>query len=1254
MSVVEELDVFRCRLDGINLIEASAGTGKTWNICGLYLRFLLERELEVQRILVVTFTNAATAELRERIRGRILATLQHLKAGSAASDDPFVAPLLDELVVRQGRDPEGLLNRLELALESFDEAAIFTIHGFCQRALADNPFAAGLPMSMELVRDDADWRLQAVHDFWRRHLAGDIPTPSLVASLKPQRDTPEGHAALLKRHLAKPLAINLWPHGLDAAGSLDASPLEAIYAEAAAEWRARREEIAERLIEALSQLNGTTYNAARVRAGAQDWDAYFRAGSALAEPGDKCRIFRADTLAERTKNKCVTPKHPFFDQAEACLAARDAFSRELTHARLRLIRALLHEAGDGLRELKRAQRVVSFDDMLANLHQRLHGDAGNCGNGLASALKTRFPAALIDEFQDTDPLQFAIFQRIYGGGDASLFLVGDPKQAIYSFRHADLHTYLGARRFAGREYSLVANQRAGAGLLTALNKLFGANPAAFMLPGLDYRPAALGSKPRQRFHDSSATGAELRIWKLHDSVDDVPDRKAARRDVAAATAAEIARLIDAARAGQVSLGDRHLGPGDIAVLVRSHAQGSEIKRALAQLGVGSVELSQASVYQSVEAEEVERLMRAILEPARDGLVRAALATELLGRTAAEVAAIGADEARLAQCLGQFNQLRETWHKHGFGVMYRRLLNSEQVARRMLARADGERRLTNYLHLGECLHQAAETHASPDALLRFMESRRREGTSDESAQLRLESDRNLVQIVTIHKSKGLEYPVVFCPYLWDDPARPGGFGLEGVEYHDADGRPVIDWRGDEIEDAENTAIKQQTRLESAAEFMRLIYVALTRAVHRCYLVAGCYTAAAGRQSASVRCGGLLNWLACGAGEPATQWLNGGSPAPARILAGWEALADGEHIALAPLPRSTGKPIAAEPDAPGSFFALAPPAVIPDAWRVSSYSGLSRGALTNLSGPSGPSGPSGQELATASFTALADPERQGERPEAEPAASDHDARIPTSPAQAPASLAADDILRFPRGAAAGDCIHAVFEHLDFTEPETWSDAIANALAAFPQRLPRVPEREQVERLGRMLEQMLRDVTETDLGEGLRLNSVPLNRRLTELEFNLPAHALTAGGLNQTLKSFGYAGPRLTFNALRGYLKGFIDLVFEHQGRYYILDWKSNHLGFDAAAYQSGPLAEAMAEHGYHLQYLLYSVALDRFLRRRIPDYHYANHFGGVFYLFVRGVRPDWRAADGSPCGVYRHRPAADTIERLNALLDATHDF
>jgi exodeoxyribonuclease V beta subunit len=320
-----------------------------------------------------------------------------------------------------------------------------------------------------------------------------------------------------------------------------------------------------------------------------------------------------------------------------------------------------------------------------------------------------------------------------------------------------------------------------------------------------------------------------------------------------------------------------------------------------------------------------------------------------------------------------------------------------------------------------------------------------------------------------------------------------------------------------------------------------------------------------------------------------------------------------IDVSALPTGAGLPLNPTRPDPTSLSAQAAPAVIPGGWRLSSYSGLSYGAIS------------------------------------EHAASDHDARIGTATTvgAAPPDIAPEDILRFPRGGPAGECVHVVFEEADFTDSGTWDRAIALALDNHPQALPGVPQKEGRERLRAMLWQMLVDVTSAEISEGLRLDSVIRQRRLNELEFNFPVPHLSATGLNELLSQLGYGGPRLTFSRLEGYLKGFIDLIFEHQGRFYILDWKSNHLGFATAGYDDGPVANAMAEHGYHLQYLLYAVALDRYLQRRIPGYRYETHFGGVLYLFVRGVRPAWRNSDGTAAGVYAHVPPHEAILQLNAL-------
>ncbi len=1223
------LDVFSCPLEGVRLIEASAGTGKTWNICGLYLRLLLEQGREVQQLLVVTFTTAATAELRDRIRQRIVDTRAYLRGAAAPGGDPFVPDLVRTLREHTPLDDAAMLLRLDRALHGFDEASIFTIHGFCQRALSDAPFSAQVPLSLELVPDDSLLLQEIVHDFWRRRIAGDQIDPALAAHLARKGDKPETLMKLLKRQLAKPLARVHWPAALDAGAAAGAATLQAAHDEARRLWLADRAGIVQTVLAGLAQLNGNSYKDTSVQDAAAEWDAVLAspdARHALAGKVERWALLGAQCLADKTKKGKTTPQHPFFDAAQALIDRRQAATADVTLQRLRLIRELLDEAPRALREAKRQRRQVAFDDMLFNLHQRLADP--EAGVALAAALRTRFPAALIDEFQDTDPLQFDIFRRIYESSPGPLFFVGDPKQAIYSFRNADLHTYLNAGALADAKYTLAQNQRSTEPLIDALNALFSANPKAFMLPGLDYQPVAAGAKPRQVLHDGTQAGAvpaALQLWLLASDEDGQPPMKAAARDtVARATAAEIARLVGAGRRGEITLGGRPLRAGDIAVLVRRHAQGAEVRQALATLNVGSVELSQASIYLSPDAEELERVLAAVLEPTRERLLKAALATELLGLDAAALDALSADDAALAAWVQRFAAWREAWAQRGVGVLVRVLMSEVSVASRFLARPDGERRLTNLLHLAECLQQAAEEHAAPEPLLRWFQARRQDGRGDDSTQLRLESDQNLVQIVTIHKSKGLEYPIVFCPYLWD--GRLGGPAdlVEGTEYHDDSGHGVVDFRRGLPDEVSDTAVRERIRDEQAAEALRLIYVALTRAVNRCVLVAGCYrTPTAGNGSVKEGCRSVLNWLAAGAGHAPADWL-AGERAAESIDSAWRALAASHPgtIAAAPLPATPGVPLPATDAAPDMLAALPPPPRPAPPWRIGSYSGLAHGAAHD------------------------------------DAAVEHDQRVPEElPATAqpaPAPLADDDVLHFPRGSAAGDALHALFEAVDFDDPTRWPEAIEQVLRAHRSTLPadRDPTPDP-QRRARMLRRLLDDVLGTPLPLGtpqpLQLCTLPPDRVLKEMEFHLPAGPIDAHALNRLLQSLHYPMPRLAFDTLRGYLKGFIDLVLEHEGRYFVVDWKSNHLGERPQDYAAAPLAAAMAAQGYHLQHLLYSVALDRMLAQRIAGYERARHYGGIAYLFVRGLRPGWVQPDGTPTGLYFHRPSDEALDRLSALLE-----
>jgi exodeoxyribonuclease V beta subunit len=1219
----QTLDVLTVPLDGVRLIEASAGTGKTYSIRGLYLRQVLERDIPVSRLLVVTFTNAATAELAERIRKSLVDARRGCEQGPDAAAE-LEWQLLEQVRAAGTTDAE-IMQRLNTALASFDEAAIFTIHGFCQRALADSPFAAGQPYRLELGEDDSALRLEVARDFWRRELSGPDSdgNAQLAAHLLARKDSPERWAMWLKDMLARPLAREEWDVALDAADAGEAVPvaaLEAAWAQACQSWGNGEAALAE-IEKALPALNGTMYKVESVALAFSQWKKWIASDDAcMSLPGEnsKLHLFTARKLSipkSKAKSGITPPQHPFFAAAEAVLDARTAVDDALESARLRLLRRFMAWGRESLRERKRAARSIAFDDILTNTWQALRDQAW-----LGAELHQRYPVALIDEFQDTDPLQWEIFQRIYVKADegrrGSLFLVGDPKQAIYSFRGADLHTYLAARAQTDSRYALDTNRRSTPALVSACNSLFGANRRVFMEAGLDYVQVN-SVEPATTLDDATVSGqspAALRLWRIppDEGGEGEPGgarwmRGEAKARAAVATAAEIARLLNAGARAEIRIGGRGLAPSDIAVLVRSHAEGKTIRAALAARGVSSVELSQESVYASMDAEELGRILLAIDDPSRERRVKTALATELMGWDAAALERLAGDDNRLFAEIERFAAWREQWQRHGFIVMLRRWMAEDGVAARLLARDDGERRLTNLLHLAELLQQEAGAE-TPAAVLASLARHRREGGGGEAAQLRLESDRKLVKIVTIHKSKGLEYGIVFFPFLFD--GNPGKSESGPLRFwHDASsGQQIADWRR---KDASADAVADSQRAERNAEILRLIYVALTRAKYRAYLVVGAYRT--GKDSYNESGRSLLNWMVAGDGvEPAlwkdTKWT------PAGIDVHWRTLVSKSAgtITLENLPTDAGESLNAS-TAPTKFSASRAPKVAPG-WWLGSFSALVSGA------------------------------------EHEAAARDHDARIDGGSAvdanAVVAPAADDDILLFPRGATAGDCIHAVFEHTDFTRPDTRARAIAHALTHHPQ-----PGAQDAERLADRLARMVDDVLTTRLTEeeGLTLATLPWERRLTELSFYLPAPHLSAAALNRWLSAHGYAMPRLTFGALDGYLKGYIDLVFEHAGRFWVLDWKSNHLGATPAAYGPAALEAAMAQHGYHLQHLLYTVALHRHLGLTLENYAYERHFGGVLYLFVRGVRPDWQL-EGVPTGMFRHRARQEVIESLDRLLRA----
>ncbi|MCS7337551.1 MAG: exodeoxyribonuclease V subunit beta [Verrucomicrobiae bacterium] len=1172
---------------GSSLIEASAGTGKTYTIAGLFVRLVVEHELSVRQILTVTYTVAATEELRGRVRDMLGRALAAFETGT--SDVPFIR----ELVRRTGARDERKIAALQQALLDFDQAPIHTIHSFCQRTLLDHAFESGELFERELVPDMQPMLLDVLNDLWRKHVltAGELAIAcALKSGLAPESFIPFATAVLRHRHVRVHA-----PAGIDRLDEL-VRALAAAFLNLKRVWTDQKRAIRGFFGSGAKWANKPYNDDAAI-------EAYFAAIEAALEHGE----ISPDTLAaldmftqemlDAHRNKRLNlpaPKHEFFELCTAFGLAQHRFTAGLRRLALDFIRTELRQRADSL-------SAWTFDDLINRVLDALEGPAGP---QLTKLLRAKYKAALIDEFQDTDPVQYAIFRKVFGDGQSFFFLVGDPKQAIYGFRGADVFTYLDAADQVTRRYTLEFNWRAAPGLVRAINTVFSRNPNAFVDERIGFYPVkSAAPDAHAEFVCKGDPGANLVVWLWRRG--EKRTRKAdIEAQIAEAVAGEIARLVS----GAARIGARAIEPADIAVLVPENRQAQLMQRVLSALNIPSVLYTTESLFRSRETAEVQTVLAAIATPTNEAAIKAALATDMLGLTADQINALVADESAWQEVLTRFHGYLELWLARGFIQMFRTLLVRERVRERLLQFADGERRMTNLLHLGEVLHAAStERQLGPGGLLKWIaEQKRRRGLAAEEHQLRLERDEKAVKLVTIHRSKGLEYPIVFCPFSW----RPLGRSRSGeqlVWFHEPDtGQLALDLGSNKLE--QHAALM---RREALAEDVRLLYVALTRAKHRCYFVWGAFDGAAESAPAWVLHPGMCALDPSGTEHAAHSRARASAQQELdeqKLLGDLCALVElaGGTIALADLP----EPAATPPQVQQGVAAKLEPRKfsghIQRDWRVASFSSITAG-------------------------------RDADQPDYDPAW----APEPVEPEPATGMFA------FPRGARAGECLHRIFEQLDFTH---WADQATKNLIAEQLTAHGI----RAEQFCDAVFQMLGRVLTTGLvppGNGttapIQLEKVGPARRLTELEFCFPLGRLAPEPLRKLLAQHGVSASdepeQLSFNPVTGILKGFIDLVFEWQERFYIVDWKSNWLGNSIADYAPAALQAEMSRRSYFLQYLLYTVALDKYLRLRVRGYDYEHHFGGVFYIFVRGVDP------AQPeLGVYRDKPAAQLIRELAKLL------
>jgi exodeoxyribonuclease V beta subunit len=1212
-------------LHGRQVIEASAGTGKTWTLAALYLRLVLGHErteaLLPPQILVMTFTDAATAELRERIRTRLSQAATYFDLSAQGRNFPAslnVDEFLEQL--RDSFDPSlwpRCALQLHCAAEWMDDAAIYTIHGWSRRMLTQHALESHNLFEQTRLENADQLKLTLVQDYWRAWfypLSGDTL----------QHITPligQDPAKLLKT------LSDMWreqerkPREVAAP---DITPTQAVQAHMA--WQAQ--------VEAAAQAARAAWSDAVLQAlqdaGAQkkikglraDYFAnWLRVLQTWAVQDTKPSTSKDDfkvlerftTQALQDKGWAEAEGFAFFAALQIYVALFDAKPNTDKHIAVHAA----HAVGEAYKAAKAQRAAFDFSDLLQNLHHAVMADDGR----LATAIRQQYPVALVDEFQDTDPWQYGTLHRIYAPdacNDANaLVMIGDPKQAIYSFRGADLGTYLQARKDAEKHnddalHTLTGNHRSSVGLVKAVNHVFmqTEQPFASVQGEIEFVEVwPLGKEPALVVNGEERP--PFTVWQMHpegmnEREGEVVSSASYLHHTAHVFADQMADLLNKGAAT----------PSDMAVLVRSQKQADAVRQALRARHIPSVYLSDhTSVYQSSEATDVWRLLRAVASPRQTGWVRAAVGSRLWALDLHEVLTITQDEAQWEQLLEQFHQWHGLWQQHGVLPMLHQWLHSQHVAQRMLTQPDGERVLSNLLHLGELLQHAAQSLQGEHALVRYLGEQIQSQHHDSDAQqARLETDALCVKVITYHKSKGLQYPLVFVPFA-------GAFAVEKkAKTHFAQEDPSDE--GDDDSDTTATSVEED---------MRLLYVALTRAQRGLWMgVAETKNDVRGNADKGTLKRSALSLLL-------KREVRGDLRHQLHSL--WATC---PHIHVAAMPELQGIRYQAPAAISAPKNALTPKRSHHSLWWTASFSAITRGLVSESKRD--------EAVADAITDAITHATTDGmTHPIAD---------LPSEGVAASAALTAEPERvsawhTFPAGARYGTLLHDLLEWLAQND---WPVANENAPIWAKQAWGNLLERKarwlQLDDAPRaQLAPWLKAVVQTPLplhernAASLTLRDLSTEHMWPEMEFNLEVSHVSATALDQLIQAHVFEGtprPALQARVMQGMLTGSMDLVLQHDGRYWVVDYKSNKL----PSYDSATLQDAVLHKRYDVQYVLYTLALHRLLKVRLPGYDYDQHMGGAVYLFLRGIH-------SAGAGVHLHRPSQTLIEALDNLFSGNYN-
>lgn len=1201
-------------LAGSNLIEASAGTGKTFTITRIFMRLLLEKRLPLSSILVVTFTEAATYELRERIYLYLKETLAAFTAGS--SDDPLVSNLI--AIIPQTDGIEALKN----ALASLDTCPVYTIHGFCKKLLSDFAFESSSTFNPEFIKNQNDYISQAAQDFWRINFYG--ATPGFLAYVENNQISPETFEKIFSNY-NNHNSVRIVPE----CTPVDFKHIESRFKTLADlvidQWTAHKETITDALKK--SQLSKQSYSDSKIEKNAAVLNHIVAKKTLSLIDKKTLGYFSLTKIKAGFKNGTRLVNHDFFTLCDAiveCVTSLD----ELCEKQLEyLYSQAITYIGSHVADAKKRSNAISFDDMLNNVYLTLK--SSNAGQFKAQVL-TRYRAALIDEFQDTDPVQYEIFRQLFVEEGLSLapsspntthpeshpdryspgspagpeernyvsvitFFIGDPKQAIYSFRGADVFTYLRASREVGAHFTLDTNYRSDPALVNAVVSIFSQAGQPFYIDDIAITPVKGGVTDAAKVSCDGVGSEPLQLRFL-------PDKKQVSVTIMDDVICEISRLI-----AHGTIGAEKIRPSHCAILVRSNKEVFNYQNALSGIGIPSVIASNASVYTTQEAEDFYQLLSAIAKPS-DAIINAVLTLPFFNFNSSRIFNLSNNANEFGMWLSLFTNAQAVWYADGFGVMINRFFRDIDIENTILAQVSGERTLTNYYHIKELLEKEVMTgHDRPGALLAKLSRRINDSTKSKSAFsddeiIRLDTDDDAVRILTVHKSKGLEFDIVFCPDSGvGRSVRSKTHKGEPFIVHDAHGVPSYVIGKNEI-----TLFEESHCNELLAENLRLLYVALTRAKSLCYLY---YEKSKNAQTSS------LTWLLfsdrCAVKSVSSLVAITDKQPDEFLLDALKKVASVDRaIAVSEVPDTVtpayqGKNHQSESD---DLVVRKFTGRVASPWRIASYSLLAH---------SGTSQPHQFEMQFDERESMLNIQKS-----------------------APVNF---DIFSFPRGAKSGTLLHDIIEVTDLS-----ADLSAKTMELVIASLEKSGFETTWSTVVFDMLTTLKHVPLKTADTEIKLGQISPENSIKEMGFYFPLSPVSHRDLKAVFEDqqnlFGdiYTAEGLSFDTLSGFIKGFVDMIFQHDDKFYIIDWKSNYLGNSVQDYTPDKLRPVMNNEHYVLQYYIYTVALDQYLRVHKQGYSYKKHFGGVLYLFLRGL-----SLEGDS-GIFYDRPDFGKVEALRGVL------